>query len=198
MKAPADKVPTGGQSAFRTGSSAHAATGFALGQHRPLQVLLFFLARLILGGVFIFASLDKLIHPLAFAESLSDYQILPDGFINLTAIILPWLELILGSLLALGLWLPGAIVLLDLLLVAFFGALVFNLLRGLNVDCGCFSSSPTGNPSTLWYLIRDIGFLLLGGYLCYVLLIKPSTPLNHESCAENDELSGKSSLSCRV
>ena len=131
-------------------------------------------ARLILGGVFIFASIDKIIHPAAFAEAVYNYQILPDTLITLTAMILPWLELILGVFLILGLWFPGAVLLSNLLLVTFFGALVFNLARGLDIHCGCFSTSQQ-SPSLCMclYIIRDGGFLLLALYLfSYVLFRK--------------------------
>lgn len=64
-------------------------------------------ARLILGGVFVFASVDKILHPAAFADAVYNYQILPDSLINVAAIILPWLELVLGSLLIIGVWMPG-------------------------------------------------------------------------------------------
>lgn len=60
-------------------------------------VRLFFIgARIFLGLVFVVASVDKIIHPKAFAEIIYNYQILPGSLINLTAIILPWLELLLG------------------------------------------------------------------------------------------------------
>jgi uncharacterized membrane protein YphA (DoxX/SURF4 family) len=137
---------------------------------------LFLAARLFLGAIFIFASLDKILNPLTFAKSIDNYQILPDRLVNLSAIILPWIELILGSLLVAGIWLPGAIALLNLLLVAFFTALVFNVARGLNVDCGCFTQSKVENPSTSWYFVRDSFFLLMGGYLFYRMFVKPSQP----------------------
>ena len=128
---------------------------------------IFLMCRLILGGVFIYASVDKILHPAAFAEAVYNYKILPDALINLTAIILPWLELILGVFLILGLWLPGAALLSNLLLLTFFGALVFNLARGLDIHCGCFSTSQeaTLNLCMCLYIIRDGIFLLLGFYL---------------------------------
>ncbi|MCK5484559.1 MAG: DoxX family membrane protein [Desulfobacterales bacterium] len=131
-------------------------------------------ARLILGGVFIFASIDKIIHPAAFAETVYNYQILPDTLITLTAMILPWLELILGIFLVLGLWLPGAALLINLLMVTFFGSLVFNLSRGLDIHCGCFSTSQESTSLCMClYVIRDGMFLLLGLYLfSYVLFRK--------------------------
>jgi uncharacterized membrane protein YphA (DoxX/SURF4 family) len=134
---------------------------------------LFFWIRLILGVVFILASLDKLAHPLTFANTVDSYQILASKLVNLAAIILPWVELVLGFLLIAGIWLPGAIALVNLLLAAFFTALVFNMARGLNVDCGCFTQGKTENPSTSWYLVRNAFFLLMGGYLSYRTFIKP-------------------------
>lgn len=124
-----------------------------------------FWARLVLGGIFIWAGADKILHPAAFAQAINNYQILPGKTINLTALILPWVELLLGTFLVLGIWLPGAVALANVLLLVFLGALVFNVARGLDVHCGCFSSSTEGDPATLWYLLRDTVFLCLGGYI---------------------------------
>jgi cobalt-zinc-cadmium efflux system protein len=128
-------------------------------------------ARLVLGAVFIFAGIDKIRHPGAFSEVIYNYQVLPDQLINGTAILLPWLELILGGCLVAGLWLPGAIVLTNMLLLTFFGALLFNVARGLNINCGCFSTStePVGGTTMAWYVLRDSFFLLLGGRLFFAL-----------------------------
>lgn len=126
-----------------------------------------------LGGIFIFAALDKILNPQAFAQMIYNYQILPGALINLTALILPWLELLLGLLLICGWWLGPAIILANLLLATFFGALLYNLARGLDIHCGCFSTSTEGDPTQLWYLVRDSGFLMMGAYLFYRVLLKP-------------------------
>ena len=128
---------------------------------------LFIAVRLILGCVFLYASLDKILHPAAFAKAIYNYQILPDALINLTAIILPWLEVLLGIFLILGGWFPGAIFLTNFLLAVFFGALVFNLARGLDIYCGCFSTSQEAGSgeSMVWYVIRDGIFLIMALYL---------------------------------
>ena len=124
-----------------------------------------FWTRLVLGGIFIWAGADKILHPAAFAQAIYNYQILPGETINLTALILPWVEVLLGVFLVVGVWLPGAVALTNILLLVFLGTLVFNVARGLDVHCGCFSSSTEGDPATLWYLLRDTVFLCLGGYL---------------------------------
>ncbi len=124
-------------------------------------------ARLILGGIFIFASVDKIVHPGAFAQVIRNYGILPDILVNLTAVVLPWLELFVGIALVAGFQLPGAAVICETLLLVFWGALVFNIARGVDVHCGCFSTNVSGKPHTLWYLFRDTVFLAVGGYLLY-------------------------------
>ena len=86
-----------------------APVGADNGESWLLREPVCFWIRLILGGVFALASLDKIIFPLAFAKSISNYQILPEQFVNLVAVTLPWVELILGALLIFGIWLPGAI-----------------------------------------------------------------------------------------
>jgi uncharacterized membrane protein YphA (DoxX/SURF4 family) len=126
------------------------------------------LARLVMAGIFIYASIDKIANPAAFAKDVYNYQILPDALINLTALVLPWLELLLGLCLLAGVWMPGAVLSVSGLLMVFLAALVFNLVRGLDVNCGCFSTgSDTPIMSTTYYLVRDIAFLALGAFLFY-------------------------------
>ena len=135
---------------------------------------LFFWGRLLLGAIFILASVDKTLHPAAFANIIYNYQIVPDEAVNLTAIMLPWIELLLGLLLMLGLWIPGAVVLSNLLLLTFFGAILFNVARGLDINCGCFSTTgevASGAPMG-WYLLRDGIFLLLALYLFFYVFLR--------------------------
>jgi uncharacterized membrane protein YphA (DoxX/SURF4 family) len=125
-------------------------------------------ARLAMAGIFIYASIDKIAHPAAFAKDVYNYQILPDALINLTALVLPWLELLLGLCLLAGVWMPGAVLSVNGLLLLFLAALLFNMARGLDVNCGCFSTgSDAPTMSTTYYLARDIGFLALGAFLFY-------------------------------
>jgi len=146
--------------------------------------ILYHTARWILGVVFISASFDKIIHPSAFSEAIYNYQILPDVFINPTAIVLPWLELILGIMLIIGVWMPGAVVISNLLLTTFMGALLFNMARGLDIYCGCFSISATQSSINIWIVLRDASFLILSVYLLFVVFFKKpsaaSKEINHK------------------
>jgi uncharacterized membrane protein YphA (DoxX/SURF4 family) len=129
----------------------------------------FVLSRLFLGAVFVYASYDKILHPVPFAEIVFNYQILPDILVNLAALFLPWIELLVGLSLILGVGLPGAVLICNGLLLIFFSTLVFNMVRGLDIDCGCFTTSigPSSGGHMLWYLFRDGFFLLIGLSLFY-------------------------------
>jgi hypothetical protein len=128
--------------------------------------------RLLLGGVFVWASTYKILHPAAFAGVIANYQLLPDAWVNGFAVTLPWLELLLGFFLIFGIWLPGAVVLSNLLLVVFSGALLFNVARGLDIHCGCFTSDTMGNPKTTWYLIRNAALITVAAWLLFKVVIR--------------------------
>lgn len=128
---------------------------------------LFLAGRLFLGGIFIYASLDKIFKPGLFAEAVYNYQILPDILVNLTALVLPWMELVLGVMLVAGIWLPGVAMLSTLLLMAFTGILTFNIARGLNIYCGCFTTEPSTDSITWWTVLRDASFLIPAFYLLF-------------------------------
>ena len=160
---------------------SHRATREAVGGVRPTTPVLkrtvcYHILRLVLGGVFLYASFDKILHPQAFSETVYNYQVLPDAAVNLVALVLPWLEFLLGLCLVTGIWMPGAVLMTTGLLLVFIGALVFNLARGLDIHCGCFSTEAGGEPVGLMTVIRDLGFLALSVYLTvFVLFLRSAT-----------------------
>jgi uncharacterized membrane protein YphA (DoxX/SURF4 family) len=128
--------------------------------------------RLVMAGVFIYASIDKIIHPDLFAEAVYNYQVLPGYLVNLTALILPWLELTLGTCLLINRWMAGASTLAAMLMALFVGMTVFNLARGLDISCGCFSAAPDDDPITALTLVRDMLFLIFSLTLAGLVFIK--------------------------
>jgi uncharacterized membrane protein YphA (DoxX/SURF4 family) len=135
---------------------------------KSISRVLYLVPRMILGVVFIYASYDKLYHPKAFADIIYHYQILPDRLINMTAIFLPWLELLMGFFLIIGFWIPGTVIWCNFLLVVYIGALSFNLARGLDIDCGCFSTAG-GRSIGIETILRDVVFLALSIYLSVIV-----------------------------
>jgi uncharacterized membrane protein YphA (DoxX/SURF4 family) len=121
---------------------------------------LYHILRIVLAVVFIYASIDKIMHPHDFSRAVFNYQILPDYLINITAILLPWLELVLGICLLANIWMSGASLTALVLMILFMAAISFNLIRGLDVGCGCFSST-TEEGMTALTLLRDILFLVM-------------------------------------
>jgi putative oxidoreductase len=114
--------------------------------------------RLVLGIVFIYAAIHKIAHPADFAQDIYNYRMLPHTFINLMALTLPWLEIICGVLIVVGVFTRGSALLIGFMLFVFIIAISFALLRGLDISCGCFSSGGenVGHGVAVDLLIRDI------------------------------------------
>ena len=120
-------------------------------------------ARWIIGLTFIYASLHKIISPADFAKIVYGYGLFPEVFINLIAIVIPFLELIAGLALIIGVYPRSAAMIINALLLAFVTVLAFNLIRGHEFDCGCFSAGQSGYASSSEVtLVRDIIYLIFG------------------------------------
>jgi len=129
------------------------------------SVLLFFI-RLVLGVTFVYASFHKIEDPAGFAKILYGYAVLPDYSINLLAITIPFIELTAGFSLIFGLYPRSALLILNIFLTLFILVIGFNLLRGHQFDCGCFSSNgQSSTASAVYVLVRDILLLGAGIYL---------------------------------
>jgi len=120
------------------------------------------IVRLIAGGFFVYASLDKIVHPEAFAKIVHNYRVLPGGVVNIFAVILPWLELFSGMALMLGTRVKGASAILSALLVVFIIAVTSAIMRGIKIDCGCFSTSgDSARKVGMPLLIQDAALLFM-------------------------------------
>lgn len=118
--------------------------------------------RIALGLVFILASVDKIQNPDQFARTIANYRILPYEFIHGMAIVLPWIEVVSGSLLLLGIWTRANALLTSFMLLVFIFAIAQALWRHLDISCGCFSTAPGANKMTRWTLYWDIIWLSWG------------------------------------
>jgi uncharacterized membrane protein YphA (DoxX/SURF4 family) len=124
-----------------------------------------FISRLILGAIFIYASFDKALNPLAFAKVIWNYRVTPPGLINIAAVILPWIELLAGVLLVFGFKVRGANLIINGLLVFYIVLFMVTAIRGINVACGCFTTSTTAKSNLILRIIEDIGMLILGMHI---------------------------------
>ncbi len=136
-----------------------------------------------LGALFVAAALPKLLDPPGFAKSIWAYGLFPGWSIHPLALALPWLEVLAGLALCLGVKVRAAALWIGTLLLAFICALSINLARRHPVDCGCFRTA--GSVKTQdeklrdmrWTILRDLGMLLLAAQ---ILLARRK---GDESCA---------------
>jgi uncharacterized membrane protein YphA (DoxX/SURF4 family) len=117
-------------------------------------------ARLLLGGIFLYASFHKILDPASFAQAVRNYQMIPPEYSNLTALILPWTELVTGLLLVLGAKTRPAALVATGMTAVFIVALFYAYSKGLDINCGCFSSDPdSGGRISPLTLLRDASLL---------------------------------------
>jgi uncharacterized membrane protein YphA (DoxX/SURF4 family) len=120
-----------------------------------------------LGVFFIVAALPKIADPPSFAQMIYNYRLVPGPLVNVTALALPWAELLMGVALVCGIWRRTAAVLVGALLLVFIVAISVNLLRGNAIDCGCFDVADAGKSveerfRDMWEtILRDVGMLVL-------------------------------------
>lgn len=126
------------------------------------------LARIVVGLVFVFFSLDKIADPASFAKQIVNYQMFPLFSINLIALILPWIELILGFMLLAGVKLKTSSLFTAVLLVMFMIAVGAAMVRGLDINCGC--SGPHSQRVGFPKLAENTGLVLL----CAAIFFFPS------------------------
>jgi uncharacterized membrane protein YphA (DoxX/SURF4 family) len=117
-----------------------------------------YIARVVVGFVLIMASIPKVAEPIAFAKTIQAYQIVPTFLVNISAISIPWLELVIGIFLIFGLLLRGSSLLSAALFAAFSILIAVSLFRGLSIDCGCFG--PNSSPLSWMRFCEDIGLML--------------------------------------
>lgn len=126
-----------------------------------------------LGLFFVAASLPKIVDPPSFAHMVYNYRIVPGPLINLMALTMPWVELLSGLALILGIWKETARILIAAMLFIFIVAISINLARHNVIDCGCFDVSVAGKsrPERLadmhLVILRDAGMLLMCAQLAW-------------------------------
>jgi cobalt-zinc-cadmium efflux system protein len=147
-------------------------TRFQMQKTRGMAVAL---CRIVLGAIFVYASCAKILDPAAFARIIANYQVVSSGMGRLISLFLPYLELVCGVCLVINRWSRGAASIVATLLLVFMAALGYNIYRGIDVHCGCFTltEKATGN---MWFsLIRDIIFFAMAvGMMLYRRPTRPT------------------------
>ena len=142
---------------------------------KVLQIIL----RLIIGGVFLYASIDKLFNPEDFAKAIKAYDILPLSLVNVLAIVLPYIEFVTGIFLIFGVYKKGSSAVISLILVIFIIALTRAYALGLDINCGCFSLESEGSNSDILIRIIEDVLLLAGTLIVFIFSDKQKKQENN-------------------
>ena len=121
---------------------------------------LLILLRLVLGGLFVYAGVVKALDPLGFAQDIRNYRLVGQSLSFLAAVILPWLEILAGLALAAGVWRRASAFVISALLGCFIVLTLVTIVRGLDVDCGCFGA--LSRKSGFGVILEDLGMLYMG------------------------------------
>jgi uncharacterized membrane protein YphA (DoxX/SURF4 family) len=133
------------------------------------------LARLVVGGVWIYAGVLKLPHPENSISSVRAYQLLPIGWTDTIGHLLPMLEIVVGASLVVGLLTPFTGGISALMQLAFVIGIASVWSRGIAIDCGCFGNGgadPNAFGKYPWEIARDVGLMALS----LLLVVRPRTP----------------------
>lgn len=142
-------------------------------KHSKNNNIVFLILRLFFGVLFLYSGLIKIADSAIFAESIENYRILGNWLSQWGAVLIPPLEMVLGFMLLLGLWIREAIQLTAGLLVIFDVMIIQATARGLNISCGCFSASQNG-PIDLWKILENTVLTLL---IFAALFLIPKKPI---------------------
>lgn len=138
--------------------------------------------RLVVGGLFCLAAYMKLFDrvwagndpTLTFAEAIKGYHILDPVMhhhaIVTAAYVLPWVELLAGLLLVIGIWARPAALVSLVLLAGFTAANASVVLRpDVSASCACFGSIewPCGNSITWCQVGRNAVLMLMSAYILW-------------------------------
>ncbi|NIM05269.1 MAG: DoxX family membrane protein [Armatimonadetes bacterium] len=127
-------------------------------------------ARLTLAAVLLYAGIHKVSHTGELARIIYGYRLLHPELVNLVAMTLPWIELLTGATLLLGLLRRSGAVVACALFGVFILAAGLAMARGIDIPCGCFSVAATSERIGWGLIVRDVVFALLGAYLIFVPL----------------------------
>ena len=122
---------------------------------------------LLFGGVFVYAGIMKAWNPMVFLDDVRSFALLPDPYAAMLAMFLPWLEIFAGLAVIAGVLRKAGLVVLNLSLLMFLGAIVIAWMRGTDIRCGCFGGSSDATSSYIELIIRDIVLLSLGIWLAF-------------------------------
>jgi uncharacterized membrane protein YphA (DoxX/SURF4 family) len=101
-------------------------------------------AQIAAGMIFLAAALPKIADLSAFAGSVHNFHLepfIPVAATNIVAMTIPWIELVAGLALVVGVRPRAGAVIYTVLLACFTIGVIAAMARGLSFDCGCFGKA---------------------------------------------------------
>ncbi|AKK03883.1 MauE/DoxX family redox-associated membrane protein [Corynebacterium epidermidicanis] len=124
------------------------------------------LCRFGLAAVWLTSGTIKMMDPMGFRQSVMAYQLFPPAVEGFIAQTLPPVEFALGLLLAVGLFLRLNAAVTGLFMVCFLLGIGSAWVRGLQINCGCFSPDVSAEPTSPFLaIVRDLLFLGMAVWL---------------------------------
>jgi putative oxidoreductase len=118
------------------------------------------LCQLAIGIIFVASALAKIIDIATFAHQVHNYRLAPGWSENLLAMVLPWVELLTGLALLVGVRPRAGAWLATALLLVFTVAVGLAMARGLDFQCGCFGTADATRIGGV-KLAENLGMLVL-------------------------------------
>jgi uncharacterized membrane protein YphA (DoxX/SURF4 family) len=118
-------------------------------------------ARIAVAVVFVVAAVPKIDDLVGFADDIRNYQVFPEWSLYFIAAIVPMVELVGAAALVSGrarlVWAGGTV--LVLLTTAFIALIASVIVRGIDLQCGCFGKQAAADAVGWPTLVRDVALL---------------------------------------
>ncbi len=127
--------------------------------------------RILFCILLITASTDKVIKPIDFAQMITNYRVpffLTPEICRWIGIWLPYVEIVVGVFLILGIWLDAAVIINLVLMVIFTTLVTQAYARGLDISCGCFAVETDAPSIGIGKIIENIAFSCLSALLVWM------------------------------
>ncbi len=119
----------------------------------------------LLGAIFIFSGIVKIIDPVLFYRDIMEYKIFPRPVAIAGTLFMPWLELFCGILVLFYSFRKPASLLIAAMNLFFIIIVSIVLLKGIRPECGCFG--PFSEEASVGLIIRDLIFLAMSLFLFF-------------------------------
>jgi len=114
--------------------------------------------RIFVGYFFIYSSVSKIPYPAQFADLLASYRLFPYPVVNILAVVVPWLELVTGLFIIIGLRNRASVIIIMLMYIGFAVAVGLNVIVDSPITCGCYDT--VGEPVSWMKVGKNMVWML--------------------------------------